>query len=75
VRIPKELQSGDGGTFFINPFPHPLANPRPGLVVPAVEGRVILFPSSLMHGPAFLDYRNSRSPRVVIAVDAHLIPN
>jgi hypothetical protein len=74
LRIPKDLQDGDGGTFFVNPFPHPLASPRPGLVVPAVEGRVILFPSSLLHGPAFLDYRNLRSPRVVIAVDAHLIP-
>lgn len=74
LRIPKNLGGGDAGTFFVNPFPHPLASPRPGIVIPAVEGRVVLFPSWLMHGPAFLDYSDSPSPRVVIAVDAHLVP-
>jgi hypothetical protein len=27
-----------------------------------------------MHGPVLLDYSNSPLPRVVIAVDAHLVP-
>lgn len=74
LRIPSILSEGDGGTFFVNPFPHPLASSQPGVVIPAVEGRIVLFPSWLMHGPAFLDYSNSLSPRVVIAVDAHLVP-
>ena len=74
VRVPEELKDGDGGTFFINPFPHPLSSQRPGVVIPAITGQVIIFPSWLMHGPAFLDFSRAPSPRVVIAVDAHLIP-
>jgi hypothetical protein len=45
------------------------------MVIPAVEGRVVVFPSWVVHGPALLDYSHSLSPRIVIAVDAHLIPN
>jgi hypothetical protein len=74
LKVPENLQAGDGGTFFVNPFAHPLAGPNPGVVIPAVVGQAVIFPSSLMHGPAFLDFSQSNSPRVVIAVDAHLIP-
>jgi len=74
VRVPEEFTGGDGGTFFLNPLQNPFSGSRPGIVVPAIEGRIVLFPSWLMHGPAVLDFHQPRAARIVIAVDAHLIP-
>jgi len=74
LRVPPGVREGDGGTFFVNPFPHSLASPQPGMVIPPREGRVVVFPSWLMHGPALLDDPASQLPRLVIAVDAHLLP-
>ena len=74
LKVPEGLSGGDGGTMFVNPFPHSIASPRPGLVVPSSEGRIVVFPSWLLHGPALLEHRHLQSPRIVIAVDAHLVP-
>ena len=74
LRLPPGLSEGEGGTFFVNPFAHPLASPHPGIVVAPAEGRVVAFPSGLMHGPLLLDPARLARPRTVIAVDAHFIP-
>lgn len=72
LRIPQEREKGDAGTLFVNPFPQSLASPQPGIIIPGVEGRLAVFPSWVLHAPAQLD--DLASPRIVIAVDAHVIP-
>lgn len=74
LRLPKEGSEGDGGTFFVNPFPHSLSSPHPGVVVSPEEGSIVVFPSWVMHGPVLLDYTRVQAPRIVIGIDAHLIP-
>jgi hypothetical protein len=73
LRIPGDVDSAEAGTFFVNPFPHSLAAPHPGVAIPAVEGRLVVFPSWFMHGPLILRPSHA-SLRLVIAVDVHLIP-
>jgi hypothetical protein len=75
LRIPPDLEEGDGGTLFVNPFPNSLAQPDPGTVVSPAEGRLVVFPSWLVHSPFLLDYSNVSSPRIVIGIDAHFIPD
>jgi Putative 2OG-Fe(II) oxygenase len=74
LRIPPDLEEADGGTLFVNPFPNSLAQPDPGTVVSPAEGRLVVFPSWLIHSPFVLDYSNVSSPRIVIGIDAHFIP-
>jgi hypothetical protein len=74
LRLPAGTSKGEGGTCFVNPFPHSLVSPHPGVVIAPAEGRVIVFPSWLMHGPLPTARSTPGLPRVVIAVDAHFIP-
>ncbi|HWF07362.1 MAG TPA: putative 2OG-Fe(II) oxygenase [Bryobacteraceae bacterium] len=72
LRVPQEQEKGESGTLFVNPFPQSLASPQPGVVLPGLEGRIVVFPSWVLHAPAEL--ADLKSPRIVIAVDAHFIP-
>jgi hypothetical protein len=70
LRAPEE----GTGTYFVNPFPQSLVAPAPGTVIRAVEGRLVIFPSWVIHGPYFALSTVPRSPRVTIAIDAHVVP-
>jgi len=76
VRGAGEASEGNrAGTYFANPFPHSVVAPAPGIVVPGREGRLILFPSWLLHGPRLTPESTRSHKRVLIAFDAHLIPH
>ena len=65
---------GITGTYFVNPFPQSLVSPAPGTLIRAVEGRLVVFPSWVMHGPYFAPSTVPQLPRVVVAIDAHVVP-
>lgn len=73
LRLSNGNAEGDGGTFFVNPITHPIASPHPGVVIAPAEGRLIAFPSWIMHGPLLVDPK-PKSPRVIVGIDAHFIP-
>lgn len=73
LKVPPALSSGEAGTFFVNPLPHSLASPHPGVAIPAAEGRLVVFPSWIVHGPLMLGAPSSDA-RTIIAIDAHLVP-
>lgn len=75
VRLP-DKDAGDhvDGTYFVNPFPHSLTNPRPGVLVAGAPGRLVVFPSWVLHGVSLADVHHWRSSRLVVAIDAHVIP-
>jgi len=74
LRLSEQGKSTDDGTFFVNPFMHPLASPQPGVVIAPQEGSLVIFPSSIMHGPLRMSYAKTNAPRIIVAVDAHLVP-
>jgi Putative 2OG-Fe(II) oxygenase len=75
VRIPEKRRSDNiEGTYFVNPFPHSLASPNPGVLVAAALGRLVLFPSWVLHSASLADVHQWRSSRLVVAIDAHITP-
>lgn len=75
VRAPTTGREQVGGTTFINPFPQSLVTPHPGIIIQPAEGRLIVFPSWVMHGPELPTDAAGSGRRLVIGIDVHLVPH
>ena len=62
------------GTYFVNPVSYLPQSISPGLIVTSLVGRLVLFPSAIMHAPCVNEETLQRSDRLVIGFDAHFTP-
>lgn len=67
-------QSGSFGTFFVNPLSMIFGSGPYGTIIPARVGRIVLFNSGIVHAPYVSLDDISEIERIVIAVDAHYVP-
>lgn len=75
LRVPQELEDeGVGGTMFINPYANVMdvMSPR-SIVVPAKEGRLVIFPSFVDHAPVPIDWDATGVPRIVVSSDVFYV--
>lgn len=70
LRIPSAIAGVDGGTRFWNPLGNLMDVTAPRLCdVPALEGRLLIFPSFLDHAPIPVDWDAEDDSRLVISSD------
>lgn len=71
LSVPDEIASGSvGGTRFWNPIGNLMDVMAPRVVdVPAIEGRLVIFPSFLDHAPPPVDWDARTKSRIVVSTD------